>query len=322
MSVTHPLPQTEEDGVSRLNAHGWARLLGTSADEIEALCGHLLTEFDLRYEVLEEAEYESVLLNVIQTMNDHKLSVSGRKRKNDWEAGWCENLKDFVNSGYDLERLIPKYMHKFSIRRLFGRYVRPVDPNFEVNFYTVYRHYLFQKYLTDFDPVFEFGCGTGYNIVILARLFPDKSLMGLDWSNSSVELIRKIANKYNFNLQGRLFNFFEPDDSLSIPQGSAFLTLNALEQLGGEYELFLNFILEKRPAICVNSEPFVEMYDEENLLDYLAARYHYQRNYLSGYYLSLLNLEKQGRITILRSQKVPSGNLFHEGYSIVAWKPE
>lgn len=320
-------PKIKQDNKNRkriceLDQQGWARLLGTTDNEFDSLCGNLMGKFDFRYEVIGGIEQEAIILNVLKTMDDNKLSVSGRDRKNEWEAGWSENLNDFLNNRYSIDCLTPRYMHKHEVKRLFGRYIRPIDTNFEVNFYTVYRHYLFLKYLADYDPIMEFGCGTGYNLVILAKLFPSKKIIGLDWTKSSIDLIETIADKYDLNIHGQFFNFFEPDKSLVVPNGSAFLTLNALEQTGRQYGFFLDFILEKRPAICINSEPFVEMYDPNYLLDYLAIRYHNRRNYLKGFIPSLQNLDKENKLSILSIKKVPFGNLFHEGYSFVVWKPK
>lgn len=307
--------------VNILDGKGFARLLGTTADDIESQCGHLLREYDFRYSILQGDAFKDELLEVIKTIEDSPLSVSGKNRHQDWEKGWGENLREFKERNCDQDALVPKYMHKFSTRRLFSQYIEPLDKDFEVHFYNVYRQYLFRTYLAPYDPVFEFGCGTGYNLVIMARLFPQKRFLGLDWSENAVRFVETIADSLGLDrLQGRLFDYFSPDDSLEIPENTAIITLNSMEQLGNDYENFLEFLLKKRPALCINSEPFVEMYDEGDLLDYLAARYHRRRNYLRGYLPALKQLEKEGKIEILKEQRVQSGNLFHDGYSLVIWR--
>jgi hypothetical protein len=99
------------------------------------------------------------------------------------------------------------------------------------------------------------------------------------------------------------------------------LTMCALEQIGDKHEEFLQFLLRQSPALCINMEPICELYDEDNLLDHLAIRYHKQRGYLEGYLSRLRQLESQGRLTILKAQRVFFGNVYHEGYSFVVWKP-
>lgn len=305
-----------------LDATGFARLFGTTEEEVEKVCGPVMGRFDFTYNTLEPHAFSETLLGVLKVLDEGALSVSGKDRHGDWENGWSENLKDFEESNHDLDTLVPRYVRKIKVKRLFSKYIMPVDDDFEVNFYTVYRHYLFNTYFSRCDPVYEFGCGTGYNLAILARLFPDKRLFGLDWAESSTKLVNAIASAYGFTIEGRLFDFFHPDYSVHVPENSAFLTLNAMEQIGTEYDNFLEFILSKRPHLCVNSEPFIELYDENNLLDYLAVKYHMKRNYLNGYLNALRNLEEEGRIEILKEQRVYLGSIYHEGYSYVIWKPK
>jgi hypothetical protein len=296
-----------------------AKLFGTTPKEIINTCGDILSTNDFRFATLNKEEKENTLLSVIKTI-DTPLSVSGKGRKNDWENGWSENLKAFIESNYDLSSLIPKYMHKSNTRRLFSEYIKPLSSEFEVNFYTAYRHFLFKKYLSDYENVYEFGCGTAYNLVIMAQIFPHKNLTGLDWAASSVQLVNEIAAKFGYRMRGRNFDYFNPDYSLNIGDNSAFITLNSLEQLGPDHNKFIDFILNKKPAICINSEPILELYDQNNLLDYMAIKYHNKRNYLSNYLSALRKHEDDGCIEILKTHRVHSGNLFHDGYSYVVWR--
>jgi len=305
---------------SILDSSGFAKIFGTTPEDVEEVCGDILSKYDFRYTFLGQSEFEKTLLEVIKTIDSDTLSVSGKGRQTDWEYGWNENLKLFIENNYDLSVLIPKYMHKFQVKRLFSRYIHPYDKMFEINFYNIYRHYLFMKYLGQCHNVYEFGCGTGYNLVIMARLFPNMSLTGLDWASSSVKLVETIASAYRFNLKGKRFDYFDPDYSLTIGDNSVFITLNSMEQLGNNYHAFLDFVLRKKPSLCINSEPFLELYDENNLLDYLAIKYHRKRNYLNGYLSDLKKLENDNKIEILKIQRVPFGSIFHEGYSFVIWK--
>ena len=303
-----------------LDTAGFAEIFGTTPDDVEKTCGDMLSKYDFRYSILGQNEFENILLEVIKTIDSDVLSISGKDRHTDWENGWNENLKSFIESNYDLSTLIPRYMYKLKVKRLFSRYIRPYDKSFEVNFYNIYRHYLFKKYFGQYGHVYEFGCGTGYNLVIMARLFPDMSLTGLDWASSSVKLVETISSAYNFNMRGQRFDYFDPDYGLTIEDNSIFITLNSMEQLGNNYHAFLDFILNKKPSLCINSEPFIDLYDQNNLLDYLAVKYHRKRNYLSGYLDALKELEHNKKIEILKVQKVRSGNIFHEGYSFVIWR--
>ena len=306
--------------VRTLDASEFATLLGTSTNFIEETCDDVLQKYDLRYVIVNDSEFEDILLYVIKAIDGNALAVSGATRSEDWEKGWKENLDAFIKSGYDLSDLIPKYMFKINAKRLFARFIRPIHKDFELNFYNVYRNYLFKKYLKKYDCVYEFGCGTGYNLVIMAQLFPEMELTGLDWADSSIQLVERIASTYNFNLKAHKFDYFNTDYALTVSDNSVFLTLNSMEQVGNNYHEFLQFIFDKRPALCINSEPFLELYDESNLLDYLAIKYHKKRNYLTGYLEALKELQHNKKIEILKIQRVRLGSIFHEGYSFVIWK--
>lgn len=311
------------EGISKssgmLDAGCFAELLGTTRDEIAAACGELINGFDFRYDYVAGNDRDAVILKVIKAIDSGNFKVSGKERKDDWEQGWQENLDAFIASGYSIDALAPKYISKYDVSRLFSKYVRTRDRAFELNFYTVFRQYLFLTYFKTYRNIFEFGCGTGYNLAIMNRLFPDKRIMGLDWAGSSVKIADALGTHLKAPISGRRFDYYHPDHSLDIPAESVLITLNSLEQLGGDYGAFLDFVLEKKPSLCINAEPILEMYDENNLVDYLAIRYHNARNYLAGYYDALKRLEADGRIRIVREKRIPIGNFFHEGYSLIVW---
>ena len=196
----------------------------------------------------------------------------------------------------------------------------PDDPNFELNFFKVYRFWLFNKYLKGFDAVYEFGCGTGHNLVTLAQMFPDIELHGFDWTNASVKLLEKIAETTGYNIKSHLFDMFNPDESIKIPKNCAVITMGALEQLGSGWGKFLEFIMNKKPNLFLHSEPICELYDNDHDIDRLFIEYHNKRCYLDKYYTFLKDLESQNKIEIVNSRRIYVGNIVQEGYSIIVWK--
>lgn len=313
------------EGVSpylELDTQGFANLFETGVDDIPDNCRDIIGRNNFQYLKLSGEELNQVILKVLKKNNSDSLSVVGQERKEVWEKGWTENLQNFKDSGYSIDELVPKYIRSNQPVRLNLDYVTPVDDNFERNFFKVYRLWLFQKYLKDVDYIFEFGCGTGHNLVVLAQLYHDKKLHGLDWADASKELVNKIAEVHKYNITASLFDMFSPKDELEIPENSAIITMGSMEQLGKKYEAFLQFILKKSPTICLHSEPICEFYDESNLIDYLFKKYHKKRGYLDGYLASLEALEAENKIKIIKSQRIKFGNMVQEGYSNIVWKPK
>ena len=311
-----------ENNASEVTLKDFANSFGTTVDDLSEDCRQLAKKYNFRYRELDKDERDQVILEVLKRIDSKELSIVGAHRKGRWDDGWSENLKNFIEKKYDLKELIPKYIHPNQPVRLNGDYVMPEDPEFEYNFFQVYRLWLFRKYLKDFDSIVEFGSGTGHNLVVLSQLYPEKKLYGSDWVPPSVELLNKIKEVYGYNITAKLFDLFNPDESFQIPENSAVITMGTMEQLGVNYEKFLDFILKKSPRICLQSEPICELYDDKNLLDYVFIKYHQRRGYLSGYLTRLKQLEAEGKIEIIKIQRVFLGNLVQEGYSIIVWKPK
>jgi transketolase len=314
-------PKASSDTYLELTLEDFARLFGTNVDDIPDDCRELVAKMDFCYKTFTGAERDEVILRVLQTIDSDSLSVVGQERKDVWERGWSENLQNFVDSNYDLNKLIPKFVKRNEVIRLNGDYIIPSNPDFETSFVTVLRLYLFKKYFSDASEVYEFGCGTGLNLVALAGIFPEKRLYGLDWSTASCDIVNKIAETHNLNLSGAFFDMFAPDYRLDIAPNSAVFTIGAMEQLGTNYEPFLKFLLDKKFSTCINIETIYELYDQRLLFDYVAAKYLEKRSYLRGYLTRLRHLEAQGRIDIIKTQR-SFGSLYHDGYSYIVWKPK
>jgi hypothetical protein len=299
----------------------FAELFGTSGSDFSPKILRLIRHLNFRYRNLTQKERTEFYRKVLAALASNTFKPSGRSRYADWQRGWAENLKDFKKSKYDLNRLIPKYIRRRRPVRLFGDAVMPVNPKFELDFYTVYRTWLFEKYLPRAKAVYEFGCGTGYNLVIAAKMYPKTPFYGLDWARSSVSLINQIARAHRLKLEGIRFDMFGPDLRLPIQDKSVFITFNSLEQLGTNFKKLVDFFIKKKPMLCVHAEPFYELYRRDRLLDVLAANYHEKRNYLRGYLDYLRQLQASRRIKIIKIHRVCFGSVFHEGYSLCVWKP-
>lgn len=281
----------------------------------------MFEHLDLRYRELSERERDALILQALKKIDSGELSISGPGRKGDWEKGWAEAFVAFVSSGHALHSLIPKYLRKDKTVRFMGRYILPSAEHFELDFYNLFRHWLYSRYLDKADSIYEFGCGTGYNLAIISKLFPLKETFGLDWVRSSIELVDLIGETNSLNMKGIQFDMANPDYALDVPKTSALLTMNSMEQLGSDYHDLLNFFVEKAPSLCVHAEPFIELYDDEDLMDYLAIRYHKARNYLDGFVNAVRNLERQGKAEIIKIKRVKFGSLYHEAYSLLIWRP-
>jgi len=304
-----------------LTLEDFADLFGVDPEDMPGECRDLIELYDFRYKVVDAEEREKLFLSVMNRIDSAEFSLAGPEGKARWEKGWGENLHAYVSSGHDPSSLVPKYIRAGQPLRLRQQYVIPEDPDFERNWYDVFRLWLFKRYLSGFDAIYEFGCGSGHNIAVLARLFPGAEVHGLDWTMPAKCIVDEMRVANGWNTHGHMFDFFSPDRSLKLGRNSALITVGALEQTGTNFEPFLQYELDCSPALVIHAEPIVEWYDPNDLIDYAAIKYHLARNYWKGYVGRLQELEKEGLVEILKMKRSFFGALHIEGYSQLIWKP-
>ncbi len=307
---------------SELTLGDFANLFGTDIDDIPQDCRELIAQIDFRYRVFTEEERDNVILDVLKKIETERQSVGTPERQVVWQRGWEENLRDFVESNYKLDKLAPRFIRFDEPVRLNRNYVMPLSPSFELDYFRVLRFWLFRKYLREYAHIYEFGCGTGFNLAALAQLYPEKKLHGLDFVPASLELVNKLGEVYGWNIEGHLFNMVSPDNKLKIEANSAVFTIGAIEQLASNFEPYLQYILEQSPELCIDLVPTIELYDESNLVDYLAVKLHKKRGYTENYLSRLKKLKAENKIEIMEVRRPLLGSLYMEGYMYMVWKPK
>ena len=306
---------------NRLDTFEFAKLLGIHEKDLPDDCCKMIEDGNFKYDLINGGNRDALILEIIKKIDAGTFSLAGEKGKERWDTGWGENLDEFRKNNYDFSKLIPKYIRPGQPLRLNQQYIQTEDPNFELNWYLIFRTWLFKQYLADVDAIYEFGCGSGFNLAAMAQLYPDKRLFGLDWSQKSVEIVDEMAKFYGYKLKGRVFDFFNPDNDFRILPNSAVITIGSIEQTGKRFRKFLRYVLNSKPRIVINIEPLVEWYDPENLVDYVAIRFHLKRKYMQGYPPAIQQLEKQGKVKIHKKKRSFFGSLYLEGYSQLIWEP-
>lgn len=265
-------------------------------------------------------ERDEILLKILKTLLDTDLTKAGNQRKDQWEKGWKENLQAYTK--HEEESIIPRYFGKHNIARWKQNFVITLSPNFEYNMLATIQYWLFDTLLRSYPYIYEFGCGTGHNLLRVREVNKSAKLWGLDWAQSSQNLVEKISlQKSDPRLFAKNFDFFSPDKNFKLNKKSAVFTVAALEQIGSNFKPFIDYLLEEKPKICIHIEPIFELLDEKNLIDYLSTLYFKKRNYLKGFLSTLRTLEKQKKIKIHAAKRSYIGSLYIEGYSIVIWSP-
>lgn len=275
-------------------------------------------DFDMKFENLTDEEYVQYIYNVRDVLLKD-IVYSGEHRAGQWDDGWRENLNLFLETK-DLNLLIPKYHGKYNLLRWKGNVVRAVTKNLDYKLHICFVDAITDHYLKDCNHIWEFGCGPAYHLIRRQLSGDTRNLYGCDWAKSSQEIIEEVNKAIGTTIKGHNLDFFKPDYSIEVPENSGFYTVAALEQVGEKYKEFVDWILKKKPSIVVNIEPIDELLNPRNLLDFLSIMYFRKRKYLDKYLPYLEQLEKEGKIEIIKKQRTFTGSYFVDGHSLIVWR--
>jgi hypothetical protein len=283
-------------------------------------CAQYLKGVNTVHHQARQEELREYFLFVLKRINEPFILRSRRQNLSAFEKGWGENLRLLESGKLPGIALKPKYFKPSKFLRYKGELVVSSNLNLEYELFTAARNLLFKNYLAPYHNIYELGCGSSQNLLLLSEIFPEKELWGLDWARSSVRIIEFLAKKFNKNIKGRVFDMARPKTGLAFKPGSALFTVHSLEQLGGDFEKLVSTIISAKPAMVMHYEPIQEFYKANDWLDQLALAYSGKRNYLNGFYTYLLKLEKSGKIKIIAAKRPFLGGVIHEA-SLIIWKP-
>ncbi len=281
-----------------------------------------INEYSFLYSEFSPDEIEGLYIKIIDTLLDPVLMKSGEHRLDQWESGWGENLELFLNNPENIDHIVPKYFNKYGAVRWRGKFIQPVSEKFEYHSLAIILDWMFDKYMRQSSAIYEFGCGTGHNLLGVRRVNKNAVLWGLDWASASQKIINRMSEVgVDQDINSHQFDYFNPDYSFELLENSTVYTVASLEQVGASWDKFIQYLLNKKPKLCVHIEPVAELLDPSKLIDNLSIKYFKKRNYLDGFLDGLKQLETQGKIRIHQAQRTTIGSLFIEGYSVVVWEP-
>lgn len=275
-------------------------------------------KLNLEYEETTQQEKELIFEKINEVLNK-EIKTSGPHRINDWDSGWNENYVEFLRTGSE-ESLVPKYFGKMKFNRINNTFVKSNNPNFEYDCFSFLQSCLYEAYCKNFENYYEFGCGTGHNLLRHEYFCETKNIIGLDWSKSSQNCIDAINKVKEKNYKSYNFDFENPNKEVKIENNSVICTLASLEQIGDRHENFINFLLENKPSICVHLEPIEEVLNDKDEMENLSIKYFKKRKYLNGFLKKLKHLENDKKIEILDVKKTKIGSYFIEGYTLIVWR--
>jgi hypothetical protein len=241
-----------------------------------------------------------------------------------WQKGWSEVAEALGGAGgASLDALKPQYFHRGVEMRMLGAYFAPQTDYFEYLLGIAVRRLLMLHAFDRPRRIVELGCGTGMNLIIAAELFAEAELAGSDWAPASVQILSSLSTSLARPVAGTLYNMLtgEGAEALPIDADTDVLTVHALEQLGSAGPGVIDMLVRRRPRRVLHIEPILDFYDRTLPYDDIAARYHQERGYLEGLWPTLRERAAKGEVEVLSKGRVKLGNLYHEAYSFILWRP-
>lgn len=282
----------------------------------------IIDAYDFSLQEITGSDRDSLIIRIIEKIKADKQKIASFERSQVWETGWAENLGLYLESKGNPKALVPKFIRSGEPIRWLGKYCKTEDENFELNYVSVLRSYLLETYFSTVQSIYEFGAGTGFNLLHFGKLKPELKLFGTDFVKSSVQLMHEVSKKESINLNSSLFDMINPGKSrLEIAPNSGILTFGSLEQLGSNLLPIIDYFHGQKPEICVHIEPMIELYNPLILEDYLAAWFQGQRGYSSGLIRCIEDFEQSGKAKVVIKQRLNFGSLMMEGYNLLVWKP-
>jgi hypothetical protein len=126
-------------------------------------------------------ELEDYILGILKTVHSDEKARNAEENKEVFEQGWGENLDLARSKGVSSETLRPRYFRPTRYFRYNKGLIIPDNLNLEYDLFVLARFLIFSKYLEPYQTIYEFGCGSCGNLLMLSEMFPDKRFVGLDW---------------------------------------------------------------------------------------------------------------------------------------------
>lgn len=276
-------------------------------------------EINTGYRPASVVEREEYILEVLRTLSSRTIRRTREKNLEVWERGWGENYEMFLRDPSEIS-LRPRYFRPARFFRLLRDIVIPENPNIEFELFNAVRSFLFSRFFGQAETVYELGAGSCQNILALSNIFPHLEIIGLDWTAASARIAELLGSTLKRKISGARFDLADPPERLSFKEDSFVFSIHALEQLGGNHEHLIDFLLRQKPRLVLHYEPILELFDDNNVYDVLARMYCRKRNYLRGYLTALKKLQKANKLEILHEFRPCIGGVHIEA-SLVVWRP-
>lgn len=258
----------------------------------------------------EVKDRDAIILKVLKRLEEARPHANASA----WERGWNEALELFRANPCEAS-LVPAFIKTDQPMRYHGEFYESTDEWNELTYVRQVQAWLGDTF-EGCSAVYEFGCGTGFNLVALARMLPGRDFFGFDQSPSAVRLVKEAASALDLPIAAEYFDMGLPG-GVKVSSKAGVLTFGSVEQLG-DARPFIDYLIEQGPKLVVHVEPVPELLDEDDLVDWLSLTFHKRRGYTRGL---LPYLQGHPKVEVLNVERSHFGSLMLESYARIVWRP-
>jgi methyltransferase family protein len=180
-----------------------------------------------------------------------------------------------------------------------------------------------EEYSDPDDTVVELGSGWGRNLFALSRALHRAGFEGYEISANGVAVAREIAR--HFRLDNVTFGHVDLLDGESEGYGRVggrvVLTYHALEQLPRHAATVIDLLLARAPKRVIHVEPSRDAVPNRPAYGWNVRLYLRAVDYQEALWSTLVRLEEQGRVRILRKQVLHTYNHVNQNPCLIVWEP-
>ncbi len=288
--------------------------------QLDSSIVNLIKKKKIYYSELNTIKRDKAIVDTLKKINTENRIVTSKGRKKIWEKGWGDINYNFKKKK-NIKNLIPQFYSKRSnlYFRLNGSFIKSAK-SFEYEMIDIYRHWYFKKYFKNIENIYEFGAGSGHNLISLMKIFPQKKIFASDFSKNSVNLLKSISDYKNYNWKCFQFDMKKINKRIILKKNSAVYTSGSIEQLSGKIDNFFNFIIKNKPKVCIHIEPMPQLFKTNNLEDILSIMALEKKKYSTNFLEKIYQLKKQKKIKIIKLLKSPFGSQLIDGMNLLVWK--
>jgi SAM-dependent methyltransferase len=195
------------------------------------------------------------------------------------------------------------------------------------HFYYEFRNRCLKEILSNYtehaSELVELGCGTGYNILSLARTGYWRKIYGYDISETGITTARTVAGRFglrncNFNLLDLTNIDYETSRLL---RGKTVFTYYCMEQLKHQTGKVIQGLLSAGVRRVVHIEPATEMLRLASCRDWITRLYIFRNDYQDNLLKTLHAFESHHRLKILDSYRLFYAPTIRHDPMLVCWEP-